>query len=153
MMAKRAIRDLLSGWSNYVEIESEKFHKMNDSDAQYTSAMAQRIDTTNDTSGTSLRASQSNLASMSAQVMDAAKDYVVFSGEVKEGLSAFQSGLDVLNQTSAAGIDQMKEMIVNLDANDMFSDESERSSMKATVEKFEEQLDSQAKLAEQSVPY
>lgn len=153
MMAKRAIRDLLSGWSNYVEIESEKFQKMNDSDAQYTSAMAQRIDTTNDTSGTSLRASQSNLASMSAQVMDAAKDYVVFSGEVKEGLSAFQSGLDVLNQTSAAGIDQMKEMIVNLDANDMFSDESERSSMKATVAKFEQQLDSQAKLAEQSVPY
>ena len=153
MMAKRAIRDLLSGWSNYVEIESEKFRKMNDSDAQYTSAMAQRIDTTNDTSGTSLRASQSNLESMSAQVMDAAKDYVVFSGEVKEGLSAFQSGLGVLNQTSAAGMEQMREMIVNLDANDMFSDESERSSMKDTVEKFEEQLDSQAKLAEQSVPY
>ena len=126
---------------------------MNDSDAQYTSAMAQRIDTTNDTSGASLRASQSNLASMSSQVIDAAKDYVVFSGEVKEGLSAFQSGLEVLNQTSAAGMEQMKEMIVNLDANDIFTDETERSSMEATVEKFEQQLDSQAKLAEQSVPY
>ena len=152
MMAKRGIRDLLSGWANYVDVQTGKFKRMNDSDAQYTSSMFHRIDSTNETSGASLKASASNLASMNMQVLDAAEDYISFSGQVEKGLSGFQAGLEVLNKSASAGVDQMKEMIYNLDANDQFNDDSERESMQATLKQFELQLDSQAQQAEQSVP-
>ena len=150
MMAKRAVRDLLSSWSDYVAMETDKFRRMNDSDYQFEAMMASKIDSSNSSSGTSLRASLDGLNSLNDGVLGAATDYLQFKNSMAVGVDAYRKQIGVLNTTAQAGIEQVREMTFNYEANDQFVDQQGRGDMLEAVRKFESDLDSRAAEVRQS---
>jgi hypothetical protein len=147
MMAKRAVRNLLSSWSTYVDTETQKFKKMNQSETEYMELISHRIDASNTSSGDSLRASLSGLDSLNGDVLDAASSYFDFKNGISSGLSTYRDAVDVLNKTSGAGISQLKEMAFNMNANDEFIDRRERDEIASAVKNFEAEIDSRTNQA------
>jgi hypothetical protein len=150
MMAKSGVHSLLSSWADYADVETEKFKRMNRSDSEFLAQVDNRITSTNTTSGGSLRSSAENIANMNDEVLHAAEDYLNFRDQMRGGLEAYRAAVSVMNQTSGAGIQQVKEMAFNFNANDNFIDKKERDDMLSAIGRFEKEMDDRAKEAEQT---
>jgi len=151
MMAQRAVKTLIDSWNRYAKFETEKFQKLNESDHEYIVMVGNRIVGTNDSSGSALRTSQTNMNMLNEQVLQAVLDYLGFRSAVAGGLDGYRQGLQVMNQSADAGIAQLKEMIYNLNANDEFMDSERKEEMRDAVEKFNAELDRRAKEATTSL--
>jgi hypothetical protein len=151
MMAQRAVKTLIDSWNRYAKFETEKFQKLNESDHEYIGMVGNRIVGTNDSSGSALRTSQTNMNMLNEQVLQAVLDYLGFRSAVAGGLDGYRQGLQVMNQSADAGIAQLKEMIYNLNANDEFMDSERKEEMRDAVEKFNAELDRRAKEATTSL--
>jgi len=151
MMAQRAVKTLIDSWNRYAKFETEKFQKMNESDHEYIVMVGNRIVGTNDSSGSALRTSQTNMNMLNEQVLQAVIDYLGFRFAVAGGLDGYRQGLQVMNQSADAGMAQLKEMIYNLNANDEFMDSERKEEMRDAVEKFNAELDRRAKEATTSL--
>lgn len=151
MMAKRALKTLLSSWDQYVAAETSKFRRMNESDYHYQSLMDQRIESANASSGGSLRMSERGVTDMNDEVLAAVEDYLKFQEYMTGGFVGYREGLHLLNVSSEAGLAQVKEMIYNFNANDEFVDQQRRDDMAAFLAQFNKELDDKANQAKQSV--
>jgi hypothetical protein len=151
MMVKRALRTLLSSWSDYANEETKKFEKMNKTDNEYIAMMANRIATTNDTSGSSLRTSQTNMGALNEDILQALEDYLSYQRRIGGAFDGYKHGLSVMNESAGAEVSQVKEMIYNMNANDQFVDRQERDQMYSAIAKFNAELDKRAQEAESSL--
>jgi hypothetical protein len=144
MMAQRTVMNLLSAWSTYADFETEKFHKMNQTDNEYIELTQQRINASSASGRTSLDTSRGILDSLDSNSTEAVADFVDFRNSVAAGLEGYRSGLGLLNKTTSAGIGQIRESAFNYDANDEFLDKTTRDDLLKAVVQFETDLDQKA---------
>ena len=151
MMVKRALRTLLSSWSDYADVETKKFEKMNKTDNEYIAMMSNRISTTNETSGSSLRTSLTNMGALNEDILQALEDYLSYQRRIEGAFDGYKHGLLAMNESAGAEVAQVKEMIYNMNANDQFVDSQERDQMNSAIAKFNAELDQRAQEAESSL--
>lgn len=151
MMAKRAVSQLVSSWSDYSDFETKKFRKMNQSDAVYLDLMSQKLNSTNSNDGSHLRNLEMEVNNLNTNIIDVVSEYLGFSNIVSSDLVGYKESVDLLNRTTEAGIDQLQESAFNFDANDDFIDKSKRSELTNALKNFESEMNKRASQVEQSV--
>ena len=151
MMAKRATSQLLHSWSDYADFQTNKFKKMNQSDAIYIDLMSQKLNSTNSNEGSHLKNLHRQVNDLNTKIVDVVSDYLGFSNIVSADLTGYKESVDLLNRTTEAGIDQLQESAFNFNANDDFIDKSKRSELANAVKTFESELDKRASQVEKSV--
>ena len=146
MMAKRAVRDILSAWYSYTDYETKKFKKMKSTDKEYLSMSAQRVDYQSAESRSNLTSSQASLSLMAADIQAAIEDYLSFQNSTESQVDLLRSVIPALNSSAQATIAQLGESMKSLDDQDVASDMEARSSSLSEILNFEASLDQNAQM-------
>ena len=146
MMARRAVRDLLSSWSSYTEYETKKFKKMSSTDQEYVSMSNQRLDSQSEESQSNLTSSQAGLSTISGDIRTAIEDYVEFQNSTGNQLGLLSQVIPALNNSAQASITQLGHSMQSLDDQDRAADLQARGTSLEEISNFEASLDQNAQM-------
>ena len=147
LMAKRAVRNLLSSWSDYVEYESGKFEKMASTDSEYMAMSGQFVDTKDGESRSKLTGSQAAMTGLNDNVQDAIGDYFQFANSTDGTVDLLSTVIPLLNASASASIGQVSESAWSFDRADADIDFASRNSSVSALQDFEDSLDRHASMA------
>ena len=146
LMAKRAVRDLLSSWTSYTEYETKKFRKMSSTDQDYLRISNQRLDTQAQESSANLTASNAGLSTIASDIQTAIEEYLNFENSTSNQVGLLFQVIPALNSSAQASMSQISNSMKSLESQDKAIDEDARNYTLQEISNFEASLDQNAQM-------
>jgi len=147
MLAKRAVRDLISSWSGYADYEIDKFEKMANVDQDFISMISSHVNTSTMSSEHKLLNSRTAMKDIEYRTGESVTDYIQFENSTSVQTNMLFDVIPRLNKTATASLAQLSETATQFDVGDNEMDVVARASTLDAISRFEKSLDDHAQMA------